>query len=1364
MEFQKIREFIQERFSDDELRTLFADLGLDYENLGGDGKAGKVRELVAYCERRGTLRDLLAALRKAREKLFDEAGLVAPRDEVALTGVLPHPIAAPYADFIQAGNKTAGLLALDATLLGTIKYLAAVALAQLRRDEPRSPLLRPCLDQLSRGRLDEWLALLREVGEHYASQGADQPAIIAALFVPYHRPLDDGAAMAVAYREIGGRMRAKTDDRRPTPEQFLARLVAYRKQQWDAGIVHLKPDFIQGVVTWLGPALRDLLETISLVRDYPLRFTDGVRQVSGEWVYEMEDWSGPAESAACGEDCRVKGGGIEPPYKERRLYLCTPGGRLLLNLSPLLVCYKKHLYFLEELEAQDRLVLRPCHGGELLTVDQQVFSVPSLPPGGGDVAAALEQVQQKVDEAENPPPPPPPPPPPEPRLAELLSRLDGDAIACLQTALGESLRIGHFWLGVEFLLMALSRQEGGPFGEMLQAAGIDAGNLRGALRGFVGVRQDKKQSFRQQTDVQGIGAAAWGELVEIDPAALAADYGADKAPRAGVTPRMMAVLRQAVRLAGEGKAGPNHLLLATLSQPRCTAIMLLLAQVAQAGHDPRAWLGALQARAGGVAPSPEASPPAPKDQGQEPLAPRPPKAPPRGPGLLGQLGRDLTALAKAGELHPAIGQAARKVMAQMGEILLQTQGNNPILLGDPGVGKTAIVEGFAWRLANDATVRPQLAGKRIVDLPPAALLAGTKYRGDLEARLQQIREEVAAAKGQTIVFIDEIHTILGGKAEGGLGAISDALKPALARGEFSCIGATTVAEYRRHIESDPALARRFSPVWIEEPSPDDAFEIARKVAQERLAPRHGVAYPDEAVREAVRLAVRYLHDEFLPGKAIKLLDQAGPRVILGGSLSGPKPGSQAVGSGQVTVEIVRGLVAERTGIPLTRLSEDDRARLTNLDALLKARVKGQDQAVQAVAAAVKRARAGLGDPRRPLGVFLFAGPTGVGKTELALALTEALFDDEKAILRLDMSEYLEKHQAARLIGSPPGYVSYEEEGQLTGWLRRRPYSVVLLDEIEKAHPDVQHLFLQLFDAGRLTDARGRLADGRNAIFVMTTNLGAREAMGFITEPVTYEQKLQKAVEDHFSPEFRNRINRTVYFRPLTPELLAAIFDKLFARIAARFRDQGIAVTVEEAFKVEFCRAHADPRQGARPLEQAIEDEIVTPLADHIVQGKIGAGARVVVPAGGRMAVESGPAPQAERPAAGQPAPKADRPAPPADLGLAARPLRPAASPIAGSVDRDAQQARNEAAFAGELTSIAGKLRNRGIEIEIAPDARAFLCDPFWAELPLSEALIRLVAEPLLAKLGAGELRSGDRVCVTKYADHLEFRKAEGGAQ
>ena len=693
-------------------------------------------------------------------------------------------------------------------------------------------------------------------------------------------------------------------------------------------------------------------------------------------------------------------------------------------------------------------------------------------------------------------------------------------------------------------------------------------------------------------------------MQEVDPSLLVNLYGTDKLPKVVITLRLVSVLRESVRLAGDGSISTTHLLLAALKSHQSLAINLLLSLIVETKQDPNQWVKQLMQE--GVA-NPDQ-----KIELEPDIKPGIPYQPIKGKGILGQMGRDLTALAQAGQIRPAIGETAHKTMVQIGLILQQTQANNPILLGDPGVGKTAIVEGFAWRLANDKEVISNLAGKRIVDISPNAILAGTKYRGDLEERLQQLLAEVRSGQGQIVVFIDEIHTILGGKAEGGLGALSDALKPALSRGEFPCIGATTVGEYRRYIESDPALARRFTPIWLEEPSPEEALTIAREVARKHLAPRHRVEYPDDVIAEAVRLSVRYLHDEFLPGKVIKLLDQAGPRVIMGGSLRGlPVDKDQSIG-GVVTMEILRQIVSERTGIPLTSLTEDDKNKLLNLEAKIKQRVIGQDDAVSEIVRVVKRSRAGLSDPHRPSGVFLFAGPTGVGKTELALALAKELFDDEQAILRLDMSEYLEMHQISRLIGSPPGYVGYEEEGQLTGRLRRRPYSVILLDEIEKAHKDVQHLFLQLFDAGRITDLHGHVADGRNAIFIMTTNLGAKEAIGLIAEPRSYEEKLQVAIEQHFSAEFLNRLDRIVYFKPLTEELLLAIFDKFFSQAVERFRVQNITVEVTEIFKHHLCQKYADAKRGARPLQRGIEDEIITPLTDKLLSGEIKPGMTINV--------------------------------------------------------------------------------------------------------------------------------------------------------
>lgn len=713
-------------------------------------------------------------------------------------------------------------------------------------------------------------------------------------------------------------------------------------------------------------------------------------------------------------------------------------------------------------------------------------------------------------------------------------------------------------------------------------------------------------------------------------------------------------------------------------------------------------------------------------------------------------------------------------MAQIGLILQQAQANNPLVLGDPGVGKTAIVEGFAYRLATDPKVTSKLAGRRIVELPMAALMAGTKYRGELEERIQQLLNEVHSAKGQVVVFIDEIHAILGGKSEGGLAAIADALKPALARGEFPCIGATTEAEYRRYIESDPALARRFTPVRIEEPSVEEAIVIVAEVAKSYLSPRHGVVYPEDVIREAVNLAVRYIHDEYLPGKAIKLLDQAGPHTTMGGSgrvptLRGIPEKDQQTVTGSVSIETVRAIVAERTGIPLARLGEDEKQRILQMEQILRQRVQGQDEAIVQVTRVVKRARAGLSNVRRPLGVFLFAGPTGVGKTELALALAEALFGQEDAILRLDMSEFMEQHQVSRLIGAPPGYVGYQEEGQLTGRLRRRPYRVVLLDEMEKAHRDVQHLFLQLFDTGRLTDAQGKVADGRNAIFIMTTNLGAKEAMGFADAQITYQQKLQAAIEAHFSPEFINRIGRVIYFNPLSEGDIIEIFDKLFERVAARFRDQQITISVPESFKHSLCRRYTNPSYGARFLERAIEDEIVAPLTDRLLAGEIAAGMTVVLPEVALPEPNELPPPllPSQPPTLQGSGDIAQQL--PFNLDLLRQGLNLGhTAPQRSMISPEEQEVKNRAEFDRLWQELEEAMSKCGIEIDVDEVVRDLLCSPSMAEArdnkPTIGAFIALIEMPLNKQFSEQHLLSGDRVRVSYNGQQIEFTYLESDGE
>ena len=1257
---------------------------------------------------------------------------------------LPHPLAWACAGFNAAESDKERFEALDRLLLNLVKYLAAIALSQYWQDNPDRGKLRQWLAQLSEARLATSLFIVDRVCERYTGE-AQKSELYDIFFGPYLRAVTEASPLARTYRELRLRQpdkRARAED--ITPQAFLNRLLALRETKWESCPGEADETLRRALLPELRAALEDLLGNIfQALCKYPLYLIEQSTRSGADWIHTLVAFPGIEGEAVI----------VDPPYTERgveksrfavrALYFCAPDGRPLLNLHPLLIAHLHQLYFLERGVEKGDVWYRRCTSAEryhpLAHLPFLSASRGGAQPAAGeeeDPVAEIQQVnaeQQKADQAGRAD---------EMPLPILLAHLSDDARQACEIGLGEALRIGQFWLGIEFLLMGLSKLDGGPLVDQCATLGIDPGDLRGALRGLVKVRS---KEWRQQRDVQALGAEALAGLQVAEPKHLAEQYGTDAMPAAIITPRLLAVLRQAVQWAGEDKVGTDHLLLAILQQHQIPAVNLILGLMVKNGLDPHQFLAELQWQIeAGKQPGKADLPPDrkidPVPGGRERIPQPPPqKGIVRGKGLLGQMGRDLTALAQAGELHEAIGESAKNAMRKIGQVLLQSQANNPILLGDPGVGKTAIVEGFAWRLAVESGIVPQLAGKRIVDLPPAALLAGTKYRGELEERLQKILAEVCQAQGQTVVFIDEIHTILGGGAEGGLGSIAQALKPALSRGEFPCIGATTVAEYRRYIEKDPALARRFTPVWIEEPSLGEAIEIAGRVAQGHLAKHHGVAYDPDAVEEAVHLSVRYLHEERLPGKAIKLLDQAGPRVVLhspgalpgglGISLRGAQGQELPADSKLVTAQIIRAIVAERTGIPVEQLSQSDRTRLLTLETELKQRVMGQDEAVAAVARVIKRARAGLADPRRPLGVFLFAGPTGVGKTELALALAAALFDDEKALLRLDMSEYMEKHTVARLIGSPPGYVGYEDEGQLTSFLRRRPYSVVLFDEMEKAHADVQHLFLQLFDAGRLTDSHGRLADGRNAIFIMTTNLD---------EP---------GIQQRFTPEFRNRLDQIIPFKPLTAEMLLMIFDKLFARAAKRFEEQGIQIEIDADFKEAFCAAHTDTTQGARPLERAIADEIVGSLTDKLLAGEIKPGTKVVIGAkvSGKPQAKSPPPPPPKQP------PKLDITAP------GARP------PVAD--DREAAKARNQAQFEAAWAAMLARLRPLELEIELTAEAKAYLCDPLWNEgRPLDQALTELVEQPLHQKVDAEELQPGDRVCVDKYAADLVFKKLEGDAQ
>ena len=644
------------------------------------------------------------------------------------------------------------------------------------------------------------------------------------------------------------------------------------------------------------------------------------------------------------------------------------------------------------------------------------------------------------------------------------------------------------------------------------------------------------------------------------------------------------------------------------------------------------------------------------------------QGPPSKTPTLDQVSRDLTQMAREGELDPVIGRAEE--IARVVRILSRRTKNNPVLIGEAGVGKTAVAEGLAQRIVSE-DIPESLRGKRVLALDVGGLVAGTRFRGDFEERMQQMLKELQQEEKNIVLFIDELHTIVGaGGADGAVNA-SNMLKPALARGELQVVGATTLDEYRKHVEKDPALERRFQPVLVDEPTVDETVAILYGL-RDRYEAHHRVHVSDEAIVAAAQLGDRYIADRFLPDKAIDLLDEAAAEVRLRStvppvdvrrmeeeiaSLEREKDdavraedyekaanlkqrqeqlkieleqvqegwvGRLETDAPEVTREDIARILEEWTGVPATNIVQEEAERLLNLEAVLHERVVGQEPAVSAVAEAIRRARAGIKDPKRPVGSFIFLGPTGVGKTELARTLAEYLFGDQDAMIRIDMSEFQEAHTVSRLVGAPPGYVGYDEAGQLTEQVRRRPYSVVLFDEIEKAHPDVFNTLLQVLDDGRLTDAKGRTVNFENAVIIMTSNVGSQHLVstrqfGFTSsDGVDFretERRAREALERAFRPEFLNRVDEIIVFQPLSKEDVLRIVDIMLGRLNKHLESQRVRIEVTDAAKEFLAEEGYDPKFGGRPLARAIRRYIENPLSSRIISGAFDPGDTVVVDRG-----------------------------------------------------------------------------------------------------------------------------------------------------
>lgn len=794
----------------------------------------------------------------------------------------------------------------------------------------------------------------------------------------------------------------------------------------------------------------------------------------------------------------------------------------------------------------------------------------------------------------------------------MFGRFTERAQKVLALAQEEAIRLGHKNIGTEHILLGLVREGEGIAAKALEALGLVSDKIQKEVESLIGRGQEVSQAIPHYT------------------------------PRAK---KVTELSMDEARKLGHSYVGTEHILLGLIREGEGVAARVLNnlgVSLNKARQQVLQLLGSNETGASAAGSNSNANTP-----------------------TLDSLARDLTAIAKEDSLDPVIGRS--KEIQRVIEVLSRRTKNNPVLIGEPGVGKTAIAEGLAQQIIHNE-VPEILRDKRVMTLDMGTVVAGTKYRGEFEDRLKKVMDEIRQA-GNIILFIDELHTLIGaGGAEGAIDA-SNILKPSLARGELQCIGATTLDEYRKYIEKDAALERRFQPIQVDQPSVDESIQILTGL-RDRYEAHHRVSITDEAIEAAVKLSDRYISDRFLPDKAIDLIDEAGSKVRLRSFTTPPnlkeleqkldevrKEKDAAVQSqefekaaslrdteqrlrekvevtkkswkekqgqenSEVSVDDIAMVVSSWTGVPVSKIAQTETDKLLNMEQLLHSRVIGQDEAVVAVAKAVRRARAGLKDPKRPIGSFIFLGPTGVGKTELARALAESIFGDEEAMIRIDMSEYMEKHSTSRLVGSPPGYVGYDEGGQLTEKVRRKPYSVVLLDEIEKAHPDVFNILLQVLEDGRLTDSKGRTVDFRNTILIMTSNVGASELkrnkyVGFNVQDESQNYKDMKGkvmgeLKRAFRPEFINRIDEIIVFHSLEKKHLKEIVSLMSDQLTKRLKEQDLSIELTEAAKAKIADEGVDLEYGARPLRRAIQKHVEDRLSEELLKGNIEKGQHIVL--------------------------------------------------------------------------------------------------------------------------------------------------------